>query len=519
MSITRRQLLGTATGALAGAYLRPRVAYARDRKPNLLYILADDHAGYVMGAQGNSRAYTPNMNQLASEGTRFARHYCNSPVCTPSRQSFFTSQLPHSAGVTVLDGVLAEDKPTLAKQLGASGYQPAVFGKMHFNTAGRPGLHGFDLAETEDIVSRDWAAAVGPTPDFGDIRVKPKWRPFQDPASIWLDSDKLPFPRTYEQMESTWVVQQATNYLREHKDDPFALWVSFREPHSPYNFPIEDRNDFNAADFPVPEVGPEDAGQIPLVFRGLTDKQKQGIIAAYYTSVRFLDRNVGAVLDALRRLNLENDTLVIYMADHGYSLGQHGRFEKHVCYDPALQVPLLMRWPGHIRSGAVVQDFTESIDVPPTLLEMLGAEPFSLNHGQSLSGYLKTGRSTNPRQSIFSEYLENEEACIRTDRWKLIHCSGKRFRLDGYMTDDPLPGLTIHLFDLKNDPGEFLNVASQHPEVVQNLSMQMLSIFRATHPQAAEEPAGKSMNDLLDWYLRPRDAKVHCMKFNFCQPS
>jgi choline-sulfatase len=515
--ISRRQLLGGATGILATAWLRPRVAHAKDRKPNLLYILADDHAGYVFGAQGNPRAYTPNLDRLASQGTRFARHYCNSPVCTPSRQSFFTSRLPHASGVTVLGTALAEDSPTLAKQLAASGYHTAVFGKMHFNKPGRPGLHGFEIADTEDIVTSKWKAAVGPTPDFGDIRTKPVWRPFQDPANIWLDADKLPFPRSYQQMESTWTAGQAVNYLREHRDDNFALWVSFREPHSPFSFPVEDRNDFDPSSFPVPEVGPEDSGQIPLVFRGLTAKQKQGIIASYYTSVRFLDRNVGVVLDALDKLNLQNDTLVIYMADHGYSLGQHGRFEKHVCYDPALQVPLVMRWPGHIRSGAVVQEFTESIDVPPTLLELLGAEPFSVNQGHSLSGYLTAGQIANPRKSIFSEYLENEEACIRTDRWKLIHCSGKRLRLDGYMTDDPLPGRTIHLFDLKNDPGEFQSVSAKYPEVVRNLSEEMLSVFRATHPEASREPSGKSTDDTLDWYLRPRDARVSCMKFDFCQ--
>lgn len=505
--LTRRQFLGSGTGVLASTLIRPRVAYARDRKPNLLYILADDHAGYVLGADGNRRAYTPNLDRLSSEGTRFARHYCNAPVCTPSRQSFFTSLLPHADGVTVLGTPLAEDSPTLARQLGASGYQPAVFGKMHFNRPGVPGLHGFDLADTEDVVRRKWLTDVGPAPNFGDIRTKPTWRPFRDPARIWLDADKLPFPRKYQQMESTWVAEQATSYMREHRHDPFALWVSFREPHSPFNFPIEDRNDFSPASFPVPTVGPEDFEQIPLIFRDLSPEDKQGIIASYYTSVRFLDRNVGVVLDALRNLNLENDTLVIYMADHGYSLGQHGRFEKHVCYDPALRVPLIMRWPGHIRSGSVVEEFTESIDVPPTLLELLSAEPFTVNQGQSLSGYLKGGRSTPPRQSIFSEYLENEEACVRTDRWKLIHCSGKRLRRDGYMTDNPLPGRTIHLFDLKNDPGEFLNVATKHPEVVQHLSTEMLAVFRSTHPEAAHEPRSMSTDDAIEWYLRPRDAK------------
>lgn len=310
---------------MATSLVRSRVAYARDRRPNLLYILADDHAGYVLGADGNERALTPNLDRLAAEGTRFARNYCNAPVCTPSRQSFLTGQLPHSAGVTVLGTPLAEDKPTLARQLSASGYKPAVYGKMHFNVPGRTGLHGFDIACTEDVVRRDWSEAVGAWPEYPNIATKPKqWRPFRDPARIWLDADKLPFDRDYEHMEGTWIARQGVKFIHEHKDDAFALWVSFRTPHSPFDFPVEDRGRFDHRSFPVPEVGPNDFHQIPLIFRDLTPSDKQGIIASYYTSVSFTDRNVGEVLQALKDARLENDTLVIYMADHGYSLGQHG---------------------------------------------------------------------------------------------------------------------------------------------------------------------------------------------------
>lgn len=138
--------------------------------------------------------------------------------------------------------------------------------------------------------------------------------------------------------------------------------------------------------------------------------------------------------------------------------------------------------------------------------------------GQSLAGYLSSGKIAKPRQSIFSEYLENEEACIRTDRWKFIYCSGKRFRLDGYMTGN-LPRQIIQLFDLHKDPGEFSNVADQHRELVQQFSDQMLEIFRKTHPHAADEPSGKSMNDLLDWYLRPRDAHLWGMPYAFFPKS
>ena len=506
--LTRRQVLGAGAGMVAASLVRSRVAYARDRKPNLLYILADDHAGYVMGVDGNHRASTPNLDRLASQSTRFARNYCNSPVCTPSRQCLLTGQLPHSAGVTLLDTPLAEDKPTLARQLAASGYKPAVFGKMHFNVPGKPGLHGFDIACTEEITHREWSAEAGPWPEHPDVPTKPKqWRPFRDRARIWLDADKLPFDRDYDQMEGTWIARQGAKYIREHKDEPFALWVSFKSPHSPFDFPIGDRNKFDPKSFPVPEVGPNDFSQIPLTFRDLTPEDKQGIIASYYTAVSFLDRNVGEVLQALKDANLDNDTLVVYMADHGYSLGQHGRFEKHVCYEPALRVPLMFRWPGHVAAGAVIREFTESVDVPPTLLEMLNAEPFKVAHGRSLSTYLKTGADPNPRQAIFSEYLENEEACVKTARWKLIHCSGKRVRMDGYITLDPIPGRYVRLFDQQADPDEFLNVADKNPDVVQQLSAEMLRVFRTTHPDAGAEPGGLSSDDAIDWYLRPRDPK------------
>ncbi|MCX6625111.1 MAG: sulfatase-like hydrolase/transferase, partial [Acidobacteria bacterium] len=303
----------------------------------------------------------------------------------------------------------------------------------------------------------------------------------------------------------TWVAGAASRYLEEHKDERFALWISFQEPHSPFDFPAGWRKEFNPADFPVPGVGPEDAGQIPLIFRDLSPAEKQGIIASYYTSVNYLDYNIGVVLDKLRQLNLEDDTLVVYMADHGYSLGQHGRFEKHCCYNPALQVPLIFRYPGRVAKG-VVTDFTESVDVAPTILDLLGADRFAVHHGQSLRPYLEGRQPATPRTSIFSEYLENEEACVKTARWKFVHGSGKRERTDGYKTDNPTPGRSVRLYDLKADPGEFRNVAAKHPEVVEQLGKILLGRFRETHPEAGSEPPGLSGADAIEWYLRPRDA-------------
>ncbi len=254
MELTRRTLLKTTAG-LSTAAVR---GHAKDRPPNLLFLIADDHARYVLGCEGNAKAITPNLDRFASEGTRCGRHYCNSPVCTPSRQSIFTGQLPHSAGVTVLSTPLSEDKPTLAKQLAGHGYDTAVFGKMHFNRPGHPGLHGLQTAVTEDVVAKRWAADGGKRPVPQDVATKPPWHPFKDPARIWLNADKLPFPRYYDEMRSTWTARNACQYLDQHRKSQFALWVSLFDPHSPFDFPVEDKDAFDPTSFKPPQAGPED---------------------------------------------------------------------------------------------------------------------------------------------------------------------------------------------------------------------------------------------------------------------
>lgn len=478
---------------------------ATPRRPNFLFILADDHAGYALGCDGHPVVETPHLDRLASQGTRFAQHYCNSPVCTPSRQSFFTGQLPHAAGVTRLSTPLRSDAPTLARQFQRAKYRTAVFGKMHFNRPGTPGLHGFDHLLTEGELQRAWLADVKPDPAPAGIATKPPWKPFQDPARIWLNADMLPFPRREEQMKGVYLAQRAIQYLEENRDQTFALWVSFQEPHSPFDFPVEDRSRPPMSRVQAPRAGPEDAWQVPLIFRGLSDEDKRGIQAAYLTSVMYLDRNIGRVLGALDRLGLAENTFVVYMADHGYCVGQHGRFEKHCGYDPALRVPLVMRWPGRVRQG-VVREMTEHVDVPVTIVDLMGLEPLPVMHGQSLRPYTQGGRPANVRDHIFSEYLENEEAFVRTARYKYIFCSGRRKRTDGYETDNPTPGPYQRLYDLQKDPGEFTDVQQKHPKAVRELQRLMLRRFRDTHPEAAQEPARLSVTEALAWYVRPRDA-------------
>jgi len=164
----------------------------------------------------------------------------------------------------------------------------------------------------------------------------------------------------------------------------------------------------------------------------------------------------------------------------------------------------MMRWPGKIRQG-VVNEFTEHIDLPHTLTDLLGLQALPVRHGNSLRPYLE-GKTTQPRDHVFSAYLENEECFVMDAKWKFIFGSGQRVRTDGYETENPKPGRYVKLFDLQKDAGEFTNLAKAQPKVVAKLGDQALARYRATHPEAPNEPARLGREEALEWYVRPRDA-------------
>jgi choline-sulfatase len=254
-------------------------------------------------------------------------------------------------------------------------------------------------------------------------------------------------------------------------------------------------------------VGRDDEPLIPLIFRDLSPADKRGINAAYYTSVEYLDRNLGRVLRALSEAGLDENTLVVYTADHGYCLGHHGRFEKHSLYEEPTRTPLLLRFPQRIKGGRTVGAMTESVDIPATILDLLAVEPLPASHGRSLVPLLD-GESQTHRDVVFFEYLENEEAAVKTEQWKLIYCSGRRHRQDGYETHDPTPGRYLRLYNFKDDPAELANLAGnpQYENLTETLKRYLLTRFLTTHPEAPQLPVDLSIDAKLDWFLRPRDA-------------
>jgi choline-sulfatase len=499
---SRRRFLKTA----AATALAPQLAGAETaaKRPNILWIVADDHAPYICGPYGNQTVHTPNLDRFAGQSMRFEQAYCCSPVCTASRQCFITGRYPRSVGVTQLASVLAESEPTLAHFLSEAGYETAAFGKMHFNSELRHGFgHRVDL---EDFNALRRHAPRKPVP--ADVKVQPPWRPFKDPASIWLNSERLPFGFYEADTSAEYFVNQAEQFLRQPRGNPFFLVVSFYEPHSPYNFPIEYRGHHHPTDFVAPSPGPEDSDQIPLVFKDLTPQQKAGSIAAYYTSAEFLDHSIGRVLAALERGGHADDTIVVYLADHGYLLGQHGRFEKHCGFDPAIRVPLFIRAPGITQGGAHPRALVQSIDLVPTMLELCDIPVPQRVQGKSLAPVLR-GQTDRHRDQLFIEYSENAEGYVRTDRWKFIYCAGNRARKDGYATANPTPGRTIRLFDLESDSDEFTNLANRpdHAQRVRDFTEQLAHHMRSTARQPELVPRTDDPLAILDFCVQPNDVK------------
>lgn len=469
---------------------------------NIVFIIGDDHAAYALGSYGNEQIRTPNLDRMAAKGVRFKYAYANAPMCSASRQSILTGKYPHASGVTLLRTSFPDEQITIAEHLKQFGYTTGIIGKNHFNNNLS---HGFDTL----ITRRDHAHYIKEnrshqTPDTIDVR--PPWKPFRDHARTWLNADMRPSQYYDEESSGTFLANKAVDFIASNQDNKFCLWLGFHEPHSPFNFPIEYRGNFIPEDMPLPEGSLEDDRWIPLEFQDLTEEERRGIIAAYYTSVEYLDKNVGLVLDKLESLGLDKNTMIVYIGDHGYLLNHHKRFEKHMMWEPAIQAPLIIQTAGKYGENRVFDQQVEFVDLVPTILDELGVASMQSLQGKSLLPILNQTTDQH-KEYIFSEFLADNKAMVRTPKWKYIFTSGKRDLAQGYATGNPPSGILHRLYDQENDPNEHRDV-SQSPEneqVLEELQMTLLDWFTQTHPNAYELPDGLSMDEKLTWFCEPPD--------------
>ena len=397
---------------------------AASAPPNIVFIMADDQGPWAFHAGGDKRAHTPNMDRLAREGARFPSAFSPTPVCSPARASLLTSRYGSELGI--VDWInpaadrglgLSADVPTWPRLLQKAGYTTGLVGKWHVGDLDEqhPTKRGYDTF---------YGFRGGGTP--------PK-----DPV---LEKDGVSAKREGFIVEL--IADEAIAWLqRQNAGRPFALSVHFREPHAAY-LPVRDEDWawFKDTDPAVPE--PDIAG--------LDTARVKKTTREYFASVAALDRNLGRILDALDRLKLTANTLVIYTSDHGYNLGHHGLLfkgnaqwmltkeamppgtrniptgQRPNLFDTSLKVPMVIRWPGVVRPGTVNPHTLSHLDWLPTFAALGGATipAGTVLRGRDL-GPLLRGEAKNWNDDFYAEYSMRHGAqthlrCLRTTEWKLI---------------------------------------------------------------------------------------------------
>jgi len=471
---------------------------------NVIFIVGDDHSANVIGAYGNKLVHTPNLDRMAQRGVLFEHAYVSSPLCSPSRQSLITGKYPHATGVSLLASSFPETETTIAGYLALQGFNSAIIGKNHFNNTLN---HGFkEKIERKDYETYIKENPAEPLPD--SVKVRAAWRPFKDPANIWLNAEGLPSAPHDKDQPGTWYANKAIEFIEHNKDDRFILWLGFEEPHSPFNFPVEFQKKYNTADINLPKGSPEDDRWIPEIFKGLTDEEKKGITTAYYSSVEFLDKNIGLVLDEVEKAGLSENTLVVYIGDHGYLLNDHKRFEKHTMWEPAVRAPLIIQGGKVFEKNRRVDALASFVDLIPTAIDALGVQPMQTAQGKSFLPLLQNKEKAY-RDYVFSEYLEDNKAMVRTAKWKYVFTSGKKDLALGYATGQPAPGILHFLYDVVNDPDETHNLANDPAKkaVLLDLQKKMLKTFETTHPKG-KLPADLTVDQKLSIYCDPPELEA-----------
>lgn len=410
-------------------------------RPNLLVIMSDQHSPHVLGCEGDPVVRTPNLDALAAQGTLFENAYCQSPLCVPSRMSFLTARHPSDIGVWTNGCILPSDTTTFAHSLGAAGYETALIGRMHF--VGADQWHGF---EHRLVGSLTWVypgdVGVGLTPELASGTGQGR-----KVLSITGPG------RTAYQVYDEEVAQTTADFLQARANGterPFCIVAGFVLPHCPFVCPPDDW-EYYSDRITLPEV-PEGyfeslhpAMQQWLENRGLMDVTEEEIRRArigYYGIVTHFDRQVGVIMEALERSGLADDTMVVYVSDHGEMGGEHGMWWKSCFYEGSASVPVIVSWPARWEGGRRPTEVTSLVDIGPTLVDLAGAGEMIESRGRSLVPLLEGTDDTRDNEA-FSEHYASQGVpagrMVRNGPWKLV-------QYEGY---EP------QLFNLEEDPHEF----------------------------------------------------------------
>lgn len=433
------------------------------KKPNVLFIIADDLTATAIGAYGNPVPKTPVIDQLAKESTLFTHAYTQYPVCGPSRASFMFGYYPNATqtyGYVSGRENVGEDRPSMAELFKQNGYYTARVSKIYH--MGVPidiekGSDGTDdpasWMEKFNSQGPEWTAEgkaelVQNNPD-GSIERKGG----NVMTIVQADGDDLVH-------SDGKTAEKASELIRQHKDKPFFLAVGFVRPHVPFVAPAGYFDPFPFAKIKAPDQAPNDWDDIPerginyvtSVNAEMNQEQKQKAIAAYYASVSYMDAQVGKVLKTLKEEGLEDNTIIVFTSDHGFHLGEHEFWMKVSLHEESVKVPMMIKVPG--KKPSVVNSFTELLDLYPTLADLAELNTPKAIQGKSLKALIDNP-TKKVRDMAFSVSQGGKSFLIRTEKWAYIQYN-----------EDASAGM--ELFDMEKDPKQFNNLA-EDPEYAKPL--------------------------------------------------
>ncbi len=425
------------------------------RKPNILFIMADQMAARCLPIYGHPLVKTPNLSRLAAEGVVFENCYSSSPLCAPARATVMNGLLPSRTGVYDNAAEFPSAIPSWTHYLRQLGYKTCLSGKMHF--VGPDQLHGFEDRLTTDIYPADF----GWTPDWRLKQERIDWWYHNMTSVLQPGIAEISNQLEFDDDVAFQAVRKIYDHARFDSDKPLALLASFSHPHDPYAARKVFWDIYNDADIDMPRVGPRnqrDAHSQRLYEMSamddyvVTDDDVRKARHGYYASISYIDSLVGQLLDALKATNMLDNTVVVFTSDHGDFLGERGLWYKMSYLEPSAHIPMLVWSPKTYKQRRVKEPVTLA-DILPTLADIGNGKPLALARavdGRSLVPLLE-GQKENSEATAWGEYLAEGVVApmymLRRGPWKFIHTP-----------TDP-----DQLFNIDDDPDELTNLAAGHP--------------------------------------------------------
>ena len=435
-------------------------------KYNVLFIAVDDLNNDV-SSYGHPLVKTPNFERLANMGVQFNQAYCQFPLCSPSRASLMTGLTPDQTKIYDLTTHFRKINPdviTLPQHFKNNGYYTARVGKIyHYGVPSQIGTNGLD-----DSIS--WQHVVNPIgrdkTDEKLVKNLVKGRSLGSTLAI------LAAAGTDEEQTDGKVATEAIKLLDQHKDKPFFLAVGFFRPHSPYVAPKKYFDMYPLESIKLPNEPTNDLDDVPAAALftkpphwGLPETDRKIAMQGYYAAVSFMDAQVGRVLDALDRLDLEKNTIIVLWSDHGYNLGEHGQWMKQSLFEKSARVPFIIAAPS-FNKGKTSARTVELLDIYPTLAELCNLPPIQKLAGKSLKPLLENPEAAWTKPA-FTQVKRGEimGRSVRTERWRYTEWdSGKA---------------GIELYDHDKDKGEITNLAGKKEYTATEKELaQLLKLIR-----------------------------------------